>query len=252
MCGGTEDGQTERQRGDGLSPRVRGNPARLRLRYLRVRSIPACAGEPSDRQGALHSGRVYPRVCGGTRRVAPRRPVPFGLSPRVRGNLVKYFLKAIWARSIPACAGEPRSRRQPTHSARVYPRVCGGTQPDAVRAIDDEGLSPRVRGNHPCGRQYDSGRRSIPACAGEPVQRLPSNGTAGVYPRVCGGTGPTASVQWYGWGLSPRVRGNRPLADKEVLSMRSIPACAGEPLIPKASVIERSVYPRVCGGTYAA
>ena len=30
----------------------------------------------------------------------------------------------------------------------VYPRVCGGTLADTRAALHDEGLSPRVRGNH--------------------------------------------------------------------------------------------------------
>ncbi len=54
----------------GLSPRLRGNHARLVLLYTRERSIPAPAGEPYD--GVPSSGwcSVYPRACGGT--TAPR------------------------------------------------------------------------------------------------------------------------------------------------------------------------------------
>ena len=101
-----------------------------------LRSIPACAGEPSRPWRTQTVPMVYPRVCGGTRsRCCP----------------------------IPACAGEPA----PNH--RVYPRVCGGTPPSATMGLSPRvrgnplkmllpRLSPRVRGNH----------GSIPACAGEP------------------------------------------------------------------------------------
>ena len=91
------------------------------------------------------------------------------------------------------------------------------------------GLSPRVRGNPregECGPQCTG---SIPACAGEPSWRVLLPISAGVYPRVCGGT----VASWVGTmahrGLSPRVRGN-----------------------PSGNVSMRNrmrVYPRVCGGT---
>ena len=71
------------------------------------------------------------------------------------------------------------------------------------------GLSPRVRGN----QQPDDGgggyAGSIPACAGEPRTDDSTAGTAEVYPRVCGGTLTLTALLNNGWGLSPRVRGNR-------------------------------------------
>ena len=50
-------------------------------------------------------------------------------------------------------------------------------------------------------------------------------------------------------GLSPRVRGNLLLLPLLLLALRSIPACAGEPLPPLSLLTSREVYPRVCGGT---
>ena len=75
------------------------------------------------------SSRVYPRVCGGTLVDMPRLEEIPGLSPRVRGNRpLRQHLIAVPG-SIPACAGEPGSRRCRTAFAKVYPRVCGGTGP---------------------------------------------------------------------------------------------------------------------------
>ena len=50
-------------------------------------------------------------------------------------------------------------------------------------------------------------------------------------------------------GLSPRVRGN--LYDEAgwQVQMRSIPACAGEPISRIRDRAANEVYPRVCGGT---
>ena len=132
-------------------------------------------------------------------------------------------------RSIPACAGEPPLRHQPTHQQRVYPRVCGGTLWGKSNWIGSEGLSPRVRGN----LLYWAG--AVPGSE--------------VYPRVCGGTPAGGCGGNRTGGLSPRVRGNpeRELAPPQVL--RSIPACAGEPPTPPLRQYTAPVYPRVCGGT---
>ena len=51
---------------DGLSPRVRGNRTTCCSTGLRMRSIPACAGEPPPRLMTMSALTVYPRVCGGT------------------------------------------------------------------------------------------------------------------------------------------------------------------------------------------
>ena len=50
-------------------------------------------------------------------------------------------------------------------------------------------------------------------------------------------------------GLSPRVRGNHDDPVNAVQSQRSIPACAGEPILVMPYVARKRVYPRVCGGT---
>ncbi len=66
VCGGTlADGPAD-PRARGLSPRVRGNPARLGREYKDRRSIPACAGKPGNTAASRSRLEVYPRVCGGT------------------------------------------------------------------------------------------------------------------------------------------------------------------------------------------
>ena len=113
-----------------------------------MRSIPACAGEPGDAGAAMQSAQVYPRVCGGTFRPDSGPLVGNGLSPRVRGNLIREVGVNIRCRSIPACAGEPVSDRPDRVTLKVYPRVCGGTRYLAIARFYVQGLSPRVRGNH--------------------------------------------------------------------------------------------------------
>ena len=148
VCGGTGGGGGSGCAWPGLSPRVRGNPAGARKGKYSPGSIPACAGEPSLADPDIDYLEVYPRVCGGTKyRCQPLRP-PNGLSPRVRGNLHQFGRIAGAGGSIPACAGEPSRAPQAASRVRVYPRVCGGTQPSRPRHRLSGGLSPRVRGNH--------------------------------------------------------------------------------------------------------
>ena len=91
---------------------------------------------------------------------------------------------------------------------RVYPRGCGGTAQLRRIAPNSDGLSPRVRGN----RYDDAGglsvAGSIPAGAGEPLQRNRPRRPRGVYPRGCGGTDQACPYPKPRVGLSPRVRGN--------------------------------------------
>ena len=109
VCGGTVHSPYVQSLVDGLSPRVRGNPIRPRSRSAGAGSIPACAGEPSRHAPKATASAVYPRVCGGTAKKAGIQSPPWGLSPRVRGNLRRFIRWSRSARSIPACAGEPAS-----------------------------------------------------------------------------------------------------------------------------------------------
>ena len=127
VCGGTKPKTIPNSSSTGLSPRVRGNLAKVIELVLDARSIPACAGEPIFRGAARELIAVYPRVCGGTTDILYLSPLHRGLSPRVRGNLYDCARWYGHMRSIPACAGEPYRRKATLRLSTVYPRVCGGT-----------------------------------------------------------------------------------------------------------------------------
>ena len=189
-CGGTSFVRQGPKNGPGLSPQVRGNPGPHRPPPRLPGSIPAGAGEPAVRGAPAGPRRVYPRRCGGT---APDRAAAVdraGLSPQVRGNLVRRARGCGASRSIPAGAGEPACGVPSPLVGRVYPRRCGGTPAPLSIPASGSGLSPQVRGNRlSLGLGAGLGR-SIPAGAGEP--QMPGFGRQmpGVYPRRCGGTRP--------------------------------------------------------------
>ena len=67
VCGGTAAPSCGNKRKKGLSPRVRGNHSSIARTRAESGSIPACAGEPTNRRICRRRMRVYPRVCGGTK-----------------------------------------------------------------------------------------------------------------------------------------------------------------------------------------
>ena len=179
--------------------------------------IPACAGEPRQKGIATNMVKVYPRVCGGTRCAASALLSASGLSPRVRGNRAVLRVRGIGGfhglGSIPACAGEPASISS------------------SIKRYIPDGSIPACAGDPSSGFAARLCIRSIPACAGEPLcAGRPSQPTR-VYPRVCGGTASNSLIRVVAKGLSPRVRGNRPAWSRQSDGSRSIPACAGEPLM---------------------
>ena len=172
-----------------------------------------------------------------------------GLSPRVRGNPPCSVRSASTVGSIPARAGEPLRCIDTASWTTVYPRACGGTKNSPDRIDAAVGLSPRVRGN-----QFRTGVEivrsgSIPARAGEPCPALRPRYRFRVYPRACGGTDRRPALQMIRFGLSPRVRGNRPWARNRSARRGSIPARAGEPQSFRCCYCCWWVYPRACGGT---
>ena len=167
----------------------------------------------------------------------------------MRGNLERVEHAVRVGGSIPAYAGEPRTCHRRMRRTTVYPRVCGGTPYLTVTARKQSGLSPRMRGNRQSVHGTIGFRRSIPAYAGEPILPHGAVWRAGVYPRVCGGTGVGVVLSSSRPGLSPRMRGNPGRPACAALCSGSIPAYAGEPRPDLRRAARCGVYPRVCGGT---
>ena len=155
-------------------------------------------------------------------------------------------------RSIPAHAGEPRTRRGPSRVRRVYPRARGGAATQHTFVPGNMGLSPRTRGSHFLRVTQDRVHGSIPAHAGEPSRTGPTVPPTRVYPRARGGAKAHVVSDVDSKGLSPRTRGSRRHAPHGLLDARSIPAHAGEPHRPAKCASFTTVYPRARGGAFGA
>ena len=171
-----------------------------------------------------------------------------GLSPRVRGNLFSKESGRAWARSIPACTGEPVPVHRVPVTVMVYPRVYGGTTLPPHPHVGDRGLSPRVRGNRGRGRGGRWANGSIPACTGEPLLAHGNDEVLKVYPRVYGGTAGSGARIPADKGLSPRVRGNRGCRQRGAIVTRVYPRVyGGTPCKPSMSFCACGLSPRVRG-----
>ena len=188
-----------------------------------------CTGEPCICLVMPVRGWVYPRMYGGTLHGLPVYGLDAGLSPHVRGNHALGDLQASAKRSIPACTGEPQKPVDTLTQGWVYPRMYGGTVGSFGGNRLHSGLSPHVRGNLAKDGPSSPVQGSIPACTGEPqtlhLRPIPGQ----VYPRMYGGTALRKGFNGGYRGLSPHVRGNHFGTFQKNQTVRSIPACTGEP-----------------------
>ena len=131
---------------------------------------------------------------------------------------------------------------------RVHPRACGGNRSGIPPTAFAVGASPRLRGKLTPSVPAGSGRRCIPAPAGEtPVNSTVPASTA-VHPRACGGNPDPADEPDAGNGASPRLRGKPSPRPCAAASSGCIPAPAGE--TGGRARLDRvpEVHPRACGG----
>ena len=231
----------------GPSPRVRGSLPILDHGYVRLGSIPACAGKPTFSTSAVGIARVHPRVCGEAASDATRAILGRGPSPRVRGSHRPLRRRAPARGSIPACAGKPARGVRPASVTRVHPRVCGEALMPAIHPRDPRGPSPRVRGSPVVAVAFSGSAGSIPACAGKPRRWGAAVARQGVHPRVCGEALGNPSVRLNVAGPSPRVRGSLLTVCAKPRCPGSIPACAGKPDDGAPRCRDSRVHPRVCG-----
>ena len=234
----------------GLSPPTRGNHSRKVIDIAAEGSIPAHAGEPAAAMSCARVVRVYPRPRGGTSLADSALANARGLSPPTRGNPLRRPADERQRRSIPAHAGEPCSTPRAPRGGSVYPRPRGGTLALRGAVSPAQGLSPPTRGNPELGAYRGRHAGSIPAHAGEPASGWRRPRLDEVYPRPRGGTRSAMPLFSRLRGLSPPTRGNRADIADGVLTIRSIPAHAGEPDAPIHVHARRGVYPRPRGGTF--
>ena len=226
-AGNTQRGRISRARRT-VHPRVCGEHLRDPFIFNETNgSSPRVRGTPYPVWASTSASTVHPRVCGEHGFAAPITRESGGSSPRVRGTPGGSGARALVPRFIPACAGNTRRRIISASLPVVHPRVCGEHSIRVPNAASNGGSSPRVRGTRRGAAHPGSGRRFIPACAGNTPPPATSTTHRAVHPRVCGEHRRGDVVHRHGRGSSPRVRGTQGPSQPSASIRRFIPACAG-------------------------
>ena len=235
------------ERATGPSPHARGTLRSAEDRALQPRSIPACAGNTSVSWTPTHVSAVHPRMRGEHWRRA-NSACPFtGPSPHARGTLSQHHADRPLHRSIPACAGNTRSRARNSAIKAVHPRMRGEHTPVVHVAGVGTGPSPHARGTLlRCARRLRKAR-SIPACAGNTFSAARRSNAITVHPRMRGEHGVAFRMLRGVGGPSPHARGTRRRVRAGLAQARSIPACAGNTSAPAGSFSTKAVHPRMRG-----
>ena len=147
MCGGAGLQASGDVLFNGPSPHVRGSRTMDPMGAKMWRSIPACAGEPSEIGYFEGAGKVHPRMCGGATHPIHILSKRNGPSPHVRGSPKRLQAACPGGGSIPACAGEPDIRWAKFSKKKVHPRMCGGAPAGPGSGFPCSGPSPHVRGS---------------------------------------------------------------------------------------------------------
>ena len=217
---------------DGSSPRARGTPPAAVVHRVRIRFIPAGAG--NTRSSASHPplSTVHPRGRGEHRSAIIRFTTESGSSPRARGTRSHVERTRQSRRFIPAGAGNTRHRKARPRTAAVH---------------------PRGRGEHVGSRMSSSATaRFIPAGAGNTQPEAAVRSSLPVHPRGRGEHGRQSDSDRNTGGSSPRARGTRRQTRRRRTTQRFIPAGAGNtPTAPSSGGLF-SVHPRGRGEHSAA
>ena len=231
----------------GPSPRLRGTLDTLGLKLLEHRSIPAPAGNTTEKGTSRELSTVHPRACGEHLFHRRRQTYAPGPSPRLRGTPVDVAVEVSGTRSIPAPAGNTSHLRIPRRKGPVHPRACGEHAVATRRYSSQTGPSPRLRGTQARHTRWAGICRSIPAPAGNTVVIIKTRIAPSVHPRACGEHSATRQRTLRNCGPSPRLRGTRHVQGDDTVPDRSIPAPAGNTLPGPWARATRSVHPRACG-----
>ena len=155
-------------------------------------------------------------------------------------------------RIIPARAGQ--TARRPVWSIRRsdHPRACGANRIYAAFTQSIYGSSPRVRGKLVLERHACALGRIIPARAGQTPGRAGASLFVSDHPRACGANGAGRRSALSRFGSSPRVRGKRRQTRPSAVSIRIIPARAGQTEWLRSRIGKYADHPRACGANYMA
>ena len=172
--------------------------------------------------------RDHPRSRGGNRHAHGIEPLCWGPSPLARGKRNAPIRHGHRTGTIPARAGETRSRCGAGRGCRDHPRSRGGNCCATRGRCWPQGPSPLARGKHVPDAALAVDAGTIPARAGETVAQLAGDAGLRDHPRSRGGNSINETGKYVGKGPSPLARGKRSEGTNRERRLGTIPARAGE------------------------
>ena len=155
----------------GLSPLARGTRQNGLSSLVRLRFIPAGAGNTCFRKSMDYCYSVYPRWRGEHGRTEYKAVYLLGLSPLARGTLALQQQHPWPRRFIPAGAGNTKYWWALMPQTQVYPRWRGEHITPFCDCPVFAGLSPLARGTRVSANPEEIEPRFIPAGAGPTLNR---------------------------------------------------------------------------------
>ena len=246
-CGEQIQRNSERGTISGSSPRMRGTAPGPDHGIAEIRFIPAHAGNRWTDNGRGWKPSVHPRACGEQVAAGGILNGKNGSSPRMRGTATIDTDRNDNTVFIPAHAGNSRSSSLGRIVVPVHPRACGEQWARLIDSASCVGSSPRMRGTGAPSFGLFSGRRFIPAHAGNSSHKIQTGFPQTVHPRACGEQMIAVRFPVAIAGSSPRMRGTERSPGLEDRQDRFIPAHAGNRLCVNGNGDKPTVHPRACG-----
>ena len=246
-CGANQKQGEDAKKSLGSSPRVRGKLFFDGGHAGGERIIPASAGQTAAMSAGLAPNADHPRECGANQVARLNSDGISGSSPRVRGKPLGRRASARPSRIIPASAGQTETSRLTLKAPTDHPRECGANHSWMYARRRQFGSSPRVRGKLIGLLSRIFGNRIIPASAGQTSSSVGGATTTTDHPRECGANLTQSCSIERVIGSSPRVRGKRTGEPNNSVSVRIIPASAGQTWRPAYGSGARADHPRECG-----
>ena len=246
-CGENRTRRTQRPAHSGSSPRMRGKPSGTARAVRVVGLIPAHAGKTLQPGHLLLDSRAHPRACGENTSTRFVNASCTGSSPRMRGKRLSRTFAFLGRGLIPAHAGKTGMDAATRRTQRAHPRACGENVQGAWTSVNTTGSSPRMRGKLPLARDFEEGRRLIPAHAGKTERRSPVPVLFRAHPRACGENTVTFGPSGSSPGSSPRMRGKPNLPTPVLAAVGLIPAHAGKTSWSAQPWLSLRAHPRACG-----
>ena len=234
----------------GSSPRVRGKHALDPDYRLRMRIIPASAGQTSTCLICASAAADHPRECGANAWLRSCPAACSGSSPRVRGKPFLEGHRRGLGRIIPASAGQTTPHCDGIATSTDHPRECGANEYVTPAMKAEDGSSPRVRGKRHARGNAGLATRIIPASAGQTSSTAVAYSSAADHPRECGANVRRAPGHDVQNGSSPRVRGKHGMPPMARMACWIIPASAGQTFRVPAAVETDADHPRECGANH--